>query len=81
MKESSARKESQSDSGAESALGSGSSGASFVMTVWLEPREGDGDPEWRWRVSHAQTGEEAHFRRLADVLTFIATQSGRTPPQ
>ncbi len=81
MKESTARKESQSGPGPESALGSGNSGASFVMTVWLEPRESDGDPEWRWRVTHAQTGAEANFTRLADVLTFIATQSGRPPPQ
>lgn len=81
MKEHSARKEAQSDPSAESAQGSRSSGASFVMTVWLEPREGEGDPEWRWRVSHAQTREEAHFRRLADVLAFIATQSGQAPPK
>lgn len=81
MKESRARNESQSDPGTEGAPGSGSSGASFVMTVWLEPGKGDGDPEWRWRVSHAQTGEEAHFRRLTDVLTFITTQSGRPPPR
>lgn len=81
MKEHSARKESQSDPRAGGAPGSGSSGASFVMTVWLEPREGEGDPEWRRRVSHAQTSEEAHFRRLAEVLAFTATQSGQAPPQ
>lgn len=51
------------------------------MTVWLEPSADNGDPEWRWRVSHAQTGEEAHFRRLTDVLTFIAAQSGFPPPK
>jgi environmental stress-induced protein Ves len=51
------------------------------MTVWLEPSDGDSDPQWRWRVSHAQTGEEAHFTRLADVLSFISAQSGSRPPQ
>lgn len=51
------------------------------MTVWLEPRASDAEPEWRWRVSHVQTGKEAHFRRVADVLEFIATQSELPPPR
>jgi hypothetical protein len=52
-----------------------------VITVWLEPREAEASPEWRWRVVHAQTGEEASFTRLAEVLAFITTQSGIPAPR
>lgn len=54
---------------------------SFVMTLWLEPREVKAEPEWRWRVSHVQTGEQAYFRRLTDMLAFVASRSGVPGPQ
>ncbi|MEE8443296.1 MAG: hypothetical protein V3S37_06050 [Dehalococcoidia bacterium] len=44
---------------------------SFVMTLWLEPQQGEAEPEWRWQVCHGQTGEQAYFRRLSDMLAFV----------
>ena len=55
-------------------------GVSFVMTVWLEPQRVEAKPEWRWRVTHTQSGEQAYFRNLADVLDYVSTKSGVPPP-
>lgn len=55
--------------------------ASFVMLLWLEPRDRTAEPEWRWRVKRVQTGEQAHFRRLADVLAYVARQAGAPAPR
>jgi hypothetical protein len=55
-------------------------GVSFVMTVWLEPQAVDAKPEWRWRVTHVQTGEQAYFRQLPDVLEYVSTRAGVSPP-
>lgn len=65
----------------EGAVVSTSSRVSFVITVWLEPQEAEASPEWRWRVVHTQSGDEANFTRLAEVLAFITTQSGTPAPQ
>ena len=46
----------------------GRMGASFVMTLWLEPTEGGAQPEWRWRVVEVRTGAQRYFRRLADLM-------------
>ncbi|MBI2965197.1 MAG: hypothetical protein HYY34_03210 [Chloroflexi bacterium] len=54
---------------------------SFVMTLWLEPQGGKGQPEWRWRVCHVQTGDQAYFRRLTDVMAFISSQSRFPAPR
>ncbi len=57
---------------------------SFVLALWLEPRQGAAgqvDPEWRWRVRCVQTGTEAYFRRIGDLLAHIAEQSGMPPPE
>ncbi|MBI4497666.1 MAG: hypothetical protein HY689_07205 [Chloroflexi bacterium] len=53
---------------------------SFVIRLWLEPRTGVGDPEWRSHVFHVQSGEEAYFRRLSDLLSFVERKSGVSPP-
>ncbi len=50
------------------------------MNLWLEPRQVEADPEWRWRVCHVQTVEQAYFRRLTDVVYFVASQSWLTGP-
>ncbi len=55
-------------------------GMSFVMTLWLEPRAVEAEPEWRWRVTHVQTGEQVYFRRVADVLAYISTKAGVSSP-
>ena len=45
---------------------------SFLIRVWLEPREIPGaEPEWRVRIEHVQTGRYAFFRNLDDVVMFI----------
>lgn len=54
---------------------------SFVMSLWMEPREVEADPEWRWRVLHVQSGEESYFKNLDDLLEFVATKSGVSAPQ
>ncbi len=56
-------------------------GMSFVIRLWLEPREMPGDPPWRWHVHHVQSGEEANFTRLADVLQYIEEKAGTAPPK
>lgn len=55
-------------------------GVSFVMTIWLEPQKAEAKPEWRWRVTHVQTGEQAYFRHLPDVLEYVSTKAGVPPP-
>lgn len=59
----------------------GGASASFIMLVWLEPQDSEVEPEWRWRVRHVQTGEQAYFRRATDVLAFITRLTGLPPPQ
>lgn len=54
---------------------------SFVMTLWLEPPRTSDRAEWRWRVTHIQTGEQRYFRRLGDVLTYVSSSSGAPAPQ
>ena len=55
-------------------------GVSFVMTLWLEGREVEGPPEWRWRVRHVQSGEERCFSRLTEVLAYIEEKARIAPP-
>jgi len=52
----------------------------FVIVLWLEPRDEMREPEWRWRVREVRDGEEASFRRLDDVLAYIAARSGTAGP-
>ena len=59
---------------------SGDKRASFVITLYLEPRSVEAAPEWRWRVSHIQTGEQVYFKRLDDFLEYVSTQSGVPRP-
>ncbi len=54
--------------------------ASFVITLYLEPRDVEAEPEWRWRVSHIQTGEQVYFKRLDDFLDYVAKKSGVPRP-
>ena len=54
-------------------------GMSFVITLWLEPTEGD-QPEWRWRVTEMETGAQRYFRKLADMLAYVSERAGVSPP-
>lgn len=53
---------------------------SFIIRAWLEPREFQAPPEWRWHVRHVQSGEEAYLRDLDGVLGFLRSVSGKTVP-
>ena len=54
-------------------------GASFVMRLWLESREPQ-PTEWRWHVTHIQSGSEKYFRSLDDVMEFVAACAGAPAP-
>ena len=54
--------------------------ASFVIVLWLERREVEAEPEWRWRVTHVQSGQQAYFTKLADVLAYVGTRAEVSPP-
>lgn len=53
---------------------------SFVIRLWLEPREVSAGPEWRWHVRHIQSGTEAYFREMTAVLRFIEDKADVPPP-
>lgn len=53
---------------------------SFVVRLWVES-PGEGAPEWRWHLTHVQSGEQRNFRRLADLLEYVAQRSGVAPPE
>ena len=57
-----------------------SDSVAFVIVLWLEPRGMAEEPEWRWRVREVRGGGEASFRRVADVLAYIAARSGTSGP-
>lgn len=65
--------------GMESRQG-GCKGASFVMTLWLEPTGGGDQAEWRWKVVAVQTGEHRYFRRLSELLAYVSERAGASPP-
>ena len=45
---------------------------SFVVRIWLEPREIEGaDPEWRGRIEHVESGDRAYFRGLDKMVEFM----------
>ncbi|GAB4282502.1 MAG: hypothetical protein Kow0058_00970 [Roseovarius sp.] len=48
----------------------GEGAASFVARIWLE-RHRNGAPVWRGHIQHVQSGEERHFRRLAEMCAFM----------
>ncbi|HEU5421951.1 MAG TPA: hypothetical protein VFU72_00275 [Nitrolancea sp.] len=52
----------------------------FVITLWLEQGGAAAKPEWRWRVREVRSGEEALFRRVSDVLAYVAARSGGPGP-
>jgi len=54
---------------------------SFVIRLWLERRPTADAPCWRFQVRHVQSGEQAHCLTLADVVAFIARQSGVPGPR
>jgi hypothetical protein len=35
-----------------------------IIRMWLEPREGAGEAEWRGEIKHVATGRTIYFRHL-----------------
>lgn len=68
----------ENDSVEQETMRSGGTAVSFVMTLWLEP---SAEPEWRWRVTHVQSGHQRYFRRLEDVLAYVSAEAGVAPPK
>ena len=50
---------------------------SFVFRLWLEGPDAAGQPKWRFKVIHVQSGEEAYCRSLVDLLAFVDLHAGR----
>lgn len=63
------------------AIRAGSKEASFVLRLWLEPRKIAAPPEWRWHIQHVQSGEEAYFSHLNDVLRYVESKTGLSSPK
>ncbi len=53
----------------------------FVILLWLEPQPGAAAPVRRWRVKQGQTGEEACFHRLGDLLAYVSSRTGLPAPR
>lgn len=71
------------DSPIKSSSGPGESKrhVSFIIALWLEPREQQGEPNWRWRVTEVNTGEKVYFHRIDDLLAYVSEKSGVSPPR
>lgn len=54
--------------------------ATLVIVLTLEEGSAAGESQWQWRVRSVETGAEAHFRRVADMLAFVAAVSGQAAP-
>lgn len=61
--------------------GAGGDAVTFVIVLRLEPAGKGSEPEWRWSVRSVETGATGHFRRIADVLAYIAAMSGNAGPR
>ncbi len=45
----------------------------FIVRIWREARESEGDPpEWRGSIEHVKTGERRYVKQLDEVVGFIA---------
>jgi len=58
----------------------GQVGTSFVISLWLEPTDEATRPEWRWRITGGQDGEQRYFRRVADLLAYVSERTLLPPP-
>lgn len=51
---------------------------SFIVRLWLEPapEEEAGPGRWRGHIQSVQSGEDAYFQDLREMLRFLEEQSG-----
>ena len=47
----------------------------FVLRIWWE--DGNELPIWRGWVQHASSGDACYVHRVADLLAFVETHTGR----
>jgi hypothetical protein len=53
----------------------------FVVRIWEERRDLDNaTPTWRGRVDEVRTGSRRYFTTLEDLVTYLSSQSGMSPP-
>ena len=46
---------------------------SFIVRIWLEPRELKGaSPEWRGEIEHVANGKRRGLKDLDEIIPFIA---------
>ncbi len=49
---------------------------SFLVRIWIEPREIEGEPlVWRGSVQQVSSGEQVYFKSFVELNTFIAFKS------
>lgn len=53
--------------------------ASFVARIWLEAGT-NGDPKWRGRIRHVQSGRQDCFEYLSEMSAFVERESGLPGP-
>ena len=45
---------------------------SFIVRVWLEPREIEGaPPQWRGEIKHVSSGKQTYIKNLDEITDFI----------
>jgi hypothetical protein len=59
---------------------------SFILRLWLEPREIEGaSPNWRGVIEHVQTSESRYFCDLEEISAFVrpflVEAGGKTAPR
>lgn len=45
---------------------------SFVVRLWVEPAQAQGELHWRGQIEHIGSGETANFQVPAALLEFLA---------
>jgi hypothetical protein len=45
---------------------------SFVVRLWVEPRQEEGRPRWRGQIEQVGSGEQAYFRDVEGLLAAMA---------
>jgi hypothetical protein len=56
---------------------------SFIVKIWLEPREGDSRDVaslWRGRVTHVPSGLYYYFQDVDEIAHFIRSYIGEIEP-
>jgi len=44
---------------------------SFILRLWVEPIQTEGEPRWRGQIEHVGSGEKTHFQLPAALVEFL----------